>query len=213
MNINPNNQELIEYYNERAPEYEEFYWGGIGTRLHDPELYTRETLRIRHLLPGLVSGKCLDIACGTGFWLPVYQQNCSSITLIDQSENVLAECEKKINLLGIKNKTEIVQNNLFTHDYVQNLYDCVIAGFLISHFLDSELEDFFHLVNNLLVSSGHLVIIDSIWNKKLVEIGRNKAGIINRKLSDGREYQMYKRYFERDDIFQLSNEFDLEINC
>lgn len=200
------NQELFEYYNERASEYEEFYWGGSGARFHDPELYTRETLTIRGLLPDLVSGKCLDIACGTGFWLPVYEKNCTSIILIDQSKNVLAECKRKVNLLGIHNKTEIIRANILEYDFPKKTYDSIVTGFLISHLSDLELNKFFHLVKDILVSGGRVSIIDNTWNEDTADSGRTKTGTITRKLNDDREFKVYKRYFEQDDIIRISEE-------
>ncbi|UCD09664.1 MAG: class I SAM-dependent methyltransferase [Dehalococcoidales bacterium] len=211
MNKHSSNQELFEYYNARASEYEEFYWGRSGARIHDPELYTRETLTVRNLLPDLISGNCLDIACGTGFWLPVYEKNCTNITLIDQSENVLVECEKKVNLLRIKDKVEIVQDNLFTHDFKKKTYDCVLTGFLISHFRFSELTEFLHLADNLLISRGRLIIIDSTWNEEVASSGRTKIGTMSRMLSDGQEFSVYKRYFDQDDIDRMSDEHGLTV--
>ncbi|UCC16016.1 MAG: class I SAM-dependent methyltransferase [Dehalococcoidales bacterium] len=207
MNKRSDDSELFSYYNERASEYEEFYSGRTGARIHDPELYTRETLTIRRLLSELVYGKCLDMACGTGFWLPVYEKNCGHITLIDQSENVLAECNEKVNLLGIKDKVEIIQDNVFEYDFPKKTYDSVLAGFFISHFKDSELKRFFHLINALLVSGGRLVIIDSNWNEETANSDRTKSGIISRTLSNGRKFEVYKRYFEQDDINKMSEKY------
>ena len=109
-----NQQELFEYYNQRAPEYEAFYYGGKPAYVPDPDAYRGEVSIISRLLPTYISGNCIDIACGTGFWLPFYEENCPEIALIDQSQSMLVECAKKVKKLGIENKTEIICDDFFS---------------------------------------------------------------------------------------------------
>lgn len=206
-------RELFEYYNERAPEYEGFYWGEFPAKIPNPDLYKNDTTAISKLLPDHISGKCIDIACGTGFWLPVYEKNCTKITLIDQSESVLAECAKKVQKLGIENKTEIIRDEIFSHPFKEHIYNNALAGFLISHLPDAELDTFFNILKKLLIPSGRFAILDSTWNEEIAAIRKNKTGMIKRVLSDGRKFDIYKRYFERQDLDTLAegNKFNLEI--
>lgn len=204
-------RELFEYYNERAQEYEEFYWGRFGAKIPNPDIYRNDTIGITQLLPNYVRGKCIDIACGTGFWLPVYEKNCHWITLIDQSEGVLEECSKKIQKLGIENKTEIICGDLFDYPYKKNEYNTAVIGFLISHFNDTELNQFFDIVKTLLVKNGRFVIIDSTWNQELAGMGREKVGFIERILMDGRRFTILKRYFERQTVLELTKVIKADI--
>jgi len=197
-------QELFEYYNERAPEYEDFYWGDSPPRLFSPDVYKNDTMTIRELLPGYVKGKCLDIACGTGFWLPVYEKNCTAITLIDQSAGVLAECRKKIKSLGIEGKTRLIRDEVFGYTFKTGEFDSALIGFLVSHLNDNELYTLFNLLR--------FVIIDSAWNDELIKMGRSKTGMINRSLKDGREFEIYKRYFNEYDLRELAKIFSLSID-
>jgi len=115
--------ELFQYYNERAPEYEAFYYGKFPTPHPEPDIYNNDRLPIQPLVSQYISGRCIDIACGTGFWLPFYYRNCPAITLIDQSENMLAECSKKVKGLGIENTTSIVRGDIFNHGLPFSTYD------------------------------------------------------------------------------------------
>jgi predicted acetyltransferase len=74
FSVSPTN-DIFQYYNERAPEYEAFYAGEFPTGPRRPELYKTDIKAIQRLLPDYISGNCIDIACGTGFWLPSYHQN------------------------------------------------------------------------------------------------------------------------------------------
>jgi len=88
---------MLAYYNERASEYEEAYTRGTGTAsITDPAVFTTEIAVLEDIVRGFGRGHLLDVACGTGYWLPHYIANCSRITLFDQSEQMLAECESKV---------------------------------------------------------------------------------------------------------------------
>ncbi len=205
------NQELFEYYDERAPEYEEFYWGEFPAIIPNPDIYKNDALTIQRLLPDYIRGKCIDIACGSGFWLPFYQKNCSEITLIDQSESMLAECAKKIQKLGIENKTEIIRDDIFNYAYKEHEYDSALMGFLISHFKEVELSNFFKILKTLLIPGGSFVIIDGVWNEMIAKIRKSKAGVIKRSLKDGREFKIYKRYFEKQDLYSLAEKDSINL--
>ena len=56
----------------------------------------------------------------------------------------------------------------------------------------------------MLIHGGQLVIIDSVWNDELAKMGRSKSGTIKRSLSDGHEFEIYKRYFEKHDLYSLA---------
>ena len=209
----PGRPELFEYYNERAPEYEDFYLGIAPTKLFSQEIYRNDTQNVLELVPDYVKGKCLDVACGTGYWMPAYQKNCPEITLIDQSESALAECRKKIDKLGIHDKTEVVQGELFNHLYKANTYDSVLLGFLISHLTDSDLDYLISIIAKAMVPGGRLTIIDSNWSDEWLKARRTKDGMITRRLKDGREFEIYKRFFEPPDLenFAARNNIQLEI--
>jgi len=207
----PKKQELFEYYNERASEYEGFYLGGIPAKIPDPSIYRKDTSAVSKLLAGYIGGECIDLACGTGFWLPVYEKGCTRITLIDQSESMLAECRQKIEKLGIENKTEIIRGDLFGYAFKERKYDGALIGFLLSHLTDSGMERFFHILKRVLKIRGRFVIIDDVWSQEIAATGRPKAGRVKRTLSDGRQFEIFKRYFEKPDLNSLAERHDLKL--
>jgi SAM-dependent methyltransferase len=209
---NSYNHELFEYYNERAPEYEEFYYSRFPTPRVKPDIYLKDREPIQSLVGNYISGKCVDIACGTGFWLPYYHANCSGITLIDQSEKMLEECSKKIEHLEIGGKTSLVKNDVFNPSLANGSFDSVI-GFLISHLDDGQITDFFKQLKAFLKPGGRFVIIDSNWGDMNQSMRLVKAGIDERRLFDVRKYSIFKRFFDKSDLDFLGKTYgiDLEI--
>jgi len=208
---NPSNQELFQYYNERAPEYEEFYYGRFPTPRTEPDIYNKDREPIQQLVGKYISGDCIDIACGTGFWLPHYYLNCSSITLVDQSENMLAECQKKIENLGIAAKTRTLRNDIFSLSLADGSYDSAVVGFLISHFDDVLLERFMTRLKAFLKPGGRFVIIDSVWGEINQGLRLVKAGMNERELFDRRKFSIYKRFFEKQDLRKIADIYDMEL--
>ena len=198
------NQELFTYYNERAPEYEAFYEGQFPTGARTPELYQADTKAIQQLLPHYVKGNCIDIACGTGFWLICYHQKCSTITLIDQAEGVLAETQKKILQLGIQDKTRTIRGDVFKDLPLNHEYNTAVSGFLISHFNDAEIKRFLSVVKEVLKPGGTFVIIDSIWGDEVKTFHKTQSGAVTRRLYDGREFRIFKRFFTQEELRHIT---------
>ena len=211
MKHQPENQELFEYYNDRAPEYEAFYAGEFPTGPRSPELYKSDTKAIQQLIPDYISGKCIDIACGTGFWLPYYHQNCTTITLIDQSNGVLAESKKKIKDLSIENKAKTQCGDIFIDIPSDRFYDSALAGFIISHFKNEELSEFFTILRKALKPGGQFVIIDSVWGEEAKAHHRDQNGMATRRLYDGREFQIYKRYFTKEELQNIARKSGIKV--
>jgi SAM-dependent methyltransferase len=206
-----NSQELFQYYNERAPEYEAFYYGRFPAARSEPDIYIKDRQPIQSLVSRYISGKCVDIACGTGFWLPYYYKNCSTVTLIDQSTNMLAECRKMIERLGIEERTNVVPGDIFNHYLADGSYDSAIIGFLISHFGDDLLASFMKQLKKYLKPAGVFVIIDSNWGEVNQALRRDKAGMNERELFDGRKFSIYKRFFEKSDLQIMCETYSMDL--
>src|SRR5688572_13823800 len=127
-------QSMLRYYDERASEYEEAYVRGTGTAsIPDPDVFRREAVLLAAVVERFASGRLVDLACGTGYWLPHYAAHCSSIALVDQSGRMLEECRTKIEALGVAGRCTVVQADVFEHEFPERAYDCALVGFLVSH--------------------------------------------------------------------------------
>jgi ubiquinone/menaquinone biosynthesis C-methylase UbiE len=205
-------RQMLHYYNERAPEYEEAYTLGTGTAsISDPSIFTTEVT----VLPGIVrrfaQGRLMDLACGTGYWLPHYAEGTSSITLFDQSEKMLDECRKKIQRYGIGDRVTLIQGDFFEYEFEAAAYDCVLAGFFLSHLTEPQEALVFTVLRKMLGISGRFLIFDSAWSPERAKVN-DKVGRQLRRLNDGTRFEVYKRYFDREDVLGWAEHYETQLD-
>jgi ubiquinone/menaquinone biosynthesis C-methylase UbiE len=191
---------MLRYYDERAPEYEEAYVLGTGTAsMPDPSVFRTEARQLATIVERCASGRLIDLACGTGYWLPHYAERCRRITLFDQSTRMLNECRKKITELGIADRCSLVCGDFFDHAFDPRAYDCALAGFFLSHLTEAQEPLLFEALERMLDSSGRFLILDSAWSLERARFNA-KAERQERRLNDGTCFEIYKRYAGLDDI-------------
>lgn len=195
---NSNMNELIKYYDERAEEYDEIY-KGQGPAIPDLKVYKKDVLEIIKIVSKFGKGCLIDIGCGTGFWIPYYEKNCDTITLIDDSENMISECRKRVAELGVESKCHFIKEDFFTIDFENHKFDGAIAGFLISHLFPDKEESFFEKLKGILKQDAVFLFIDSSWSKWRSQF-RKKEGLHERILNDGRKFTIYKKYFTQAEV-------------
>ena len=202
---------MLAYYNERAPEYEEAYTLGTGTAsITDPSVFTAEIVSLAGVVGGFGNGQLIDLACGTGYWLPHYVRNCSRVTLFDQSERMLEECERKVRVLGHADRCVVIRGDAFDYDFAPVAYDCALIGFLLSHLSEPQEAELFQKVRRMLRPSGRFLILDSAWTELRATFNR-KVGRQTRQLNDGTQFEIYKRYLDREDIARWTEEYHVTI--
>ena len=74
-----------------------------------------------------------------------------------------------------------------------------ILGLMVSYLHREDEKAFFERINQILTPRARLLIIDSLWNPKRSKY-RNKEGVEERTLNDGRKFKVYKRYLDKADI-------------
>jgi ubiquinone/menaquinone biosynthesis C-methylase UbiE len=191
---------MFRYYDERASEYEDAYVKASGTAsIPDPEVFRREAALLAGIVERFARGRILDLACGTGYWLPHYAGQCSTITLVDQAPRMLDECSKKVTALGVEDRTEIIHGDVFSRPVGEHAYDCALVGFLISHLTDEEEARLFDLLQRALDSNGRFLILESAYSAERERFNA-KVERQERRLNDGARFEIYKRYVDRDDI-------------
>ena len=197
------------YYDERAAEFDEIYTLGMPPgKTSDPELYKEEARALANLVQVHCHDSLLDIPCGTGYWLQFYAANCSAITLVDQSENMLQEGREKAHEYGVEPITRFMTGDALEVPLEDRSFDSVLVGFFLSHITDSQMDLFFRKLRNLLKPGGRMLILDSNWTR--YRGSRPKEGTTIRKLNDGRQFEIYKRYFEGADFDRMSEACEMD---
>jgi len=203
-------QSMNDYYNERAPEYDEIYMGKGPASISNPDAYKTETTILAQLVEQYCVGNHLDMPCGTGFWLPHYAQKCQHMTLVDQSENMLAECRKKASEARVLNKCQFICTDIWHDDFLHDQFDSILFGFFISHLPPEEEAKLFSMLRILLTNGGTFLILDSIWSAERAA-HRNKEGVQERILNDGRRFDIYKKYFTAEDFGKMGQMYQCNI--
>ena len=152
----------------------------------------------------------MDLACGTAYWLPHYAPNCSSITLFDQSDRMLAEGRAKADRLGFLDRCVFLRGDFFEQEFEQNVYDTVLVGFFLSHLTETQERLLFDALRTMLDPAGRFLILDSAWSP---ERARWNAKVERqpRRLNDGTSFDIYKRYCDRDDTLRWAREYDVRL--
>lgn len=202
-------QSMNEYYDERAAEFDEIYTlGKPPGSVKDPEHYMEEARQLAKIVREQGRGSLLDIPCGTGYWLQFYAENCSAITLVDQSEKMLGQGREKAREHGVEPISRFLRADALEVPLEDRSFDTVLVGFFLSHITDQQMDLFFEKIRSVLKPAGHLLILDSCWSP--FRKTRPKEGMAQRKLNDGRLFEIYKRYFDRSDFERMAKAYDME---
>lgn len=188
-------EEQIAYYRARAGEYDEWF---LRQGCHDrgPEWNRRwfsevEAARAR-LGEFHPSGEVLELACGTGFWTAELVRYADRMTAVDASPEVLKINREKV----ARRKVRYVQADLFDWQ-PDGRYDVVFFSFWLSHVPPERFEPFWNLVRRALAPGGRVFFVDSLRPETSRNTGHGDTTTF-RKLNDGREFQIYKVFYQPD---------------
>jgi len=191
----------IAYYRARAGEYDE-WWFRTGRYDRGADFNAQwhaETATVEAALVSWLAARrpadVLELACGTGLFTRLIAPRVARLASIDASTEVIEINRARV---GADN-VEYVQADLFAWRPVRR-YDAIFFSFWLSHVPDSRFAAFWELVASALALGGAAYLIDSAFDptstaKDHVLPGR-EAGIVTRKLNDGREFRIVKVFYE-----------------
>lgn len=171
---------MKEYYDARAPEYDDWYYGQGQFAGRARPGWAEEVAALERALRSLQPARTLDVACGTGFltrWLP------GELVGLDQSEAMLVEARKRLP------RAELVRGDALDGlPFEDDSFDRVFTGHFYGH-LEPDVRARF-LVDARRVAP-ELVVVDSAGSGEEVQ---------ERILSDGTRWEVYKRWFEPEQL-------------
>jgi ubiquinone/menaquinone biosynthesis C-methylase UbiE len=205
MNANSDNldQTLAEqrdYYDARAPEYDE-WWLRKGRFDHGDEANARWHAEVAMLHEALddagIHGDVLELAPGTGNWTIQLARLASHVTALDASPEMIAINRARLESAGLSDRVTFEQVDLFNW-HPDRTYNAVVMGFFLSH-VPLEIEDaLMSAVAAALKPGGRVFFADSkreptstAPDQPLPAAGDQ---IMTRKLNDGRTFQVIKLY-------------------
>lgn len=191
-------QQQIDYYRARAGEYDQWFYR-VGRYDHGEELNEQWFSEARQVMQALHTigpvNEALELACGTGIWTEQLLRISQQITALDASPEVMAINHDKLKADNVTYQ----QADLFQWEPARQ-YDLVLFGFWLSHVPPEKFHDFLAKVAQATKPGGHVFIVDSqranYSSAKDHAAYEPESVFHTRKLNDGREFKIYKVFYE-----------------
>jgi SAM-dependent methyltransferase len=174
-----------DYYDTRAPEYDEWYLGlGKFAGLERPD-WDEDVHKLELTIAGLPPASTLDVGCGTGF---LTQHLRGEITAVDQSERMLAIARQRLPA------ATCVHGDALELPFDDDSFERIFTAHFYGHLQDPERELFLAEARRV---APELVVVDSALEGGRVRgHGAEKEEWQERVLNDGSRFTIYKRYFD-----------------
>jgi SAM-dependent methyltransferase len=194
-------QDQIDYYRARAAEYDEWWFRG-GRYDRGAALNARwhaETAAVDAALIAWLDerrpGSVLELACGTGLFTRHLAPRAGHVTALDASSEVLAINRSRVG----GDNVEYVEADLFTWR-PQRRYDLVFVSFWLSHVPPDRFEAFWAMLGEAIDTRSAAYLIDSAFARTSTAkdhvLPNDNAGVVTRRLNDGREFRIVKIFYE-----------------
>ena len=185
------------YYQKRAGEYDEwFYRRGRYDRgeKNNADWFTEiEAVRARLKAQGAL-GETLEIAGGTGLWTALLKDQASSVHVLDASNEVLELNSQRCRA----ENTSYEVADVFVW-VPSRKYDFIFFSFWLSHVPEEKFVQFWKLVEASLKPGGRWYFVDSRADESSRAVDHSldaNTDISKRRLNDGEEYDIIKRYYD-----------------
>jgi demethylmenaquinone methyltransferase/2-methoxy-6-polyprenyl-1,4-benzoquinol methylase len=191
-------RQQLEYYRSRAGEYDE-WWLRRGRCDRGEELNKQWFAEAAAVSSALAefrpTGRVLELACGTGIWTEQLVRFASQLTALDWSPEVLAINRDRLR----STKVHYIEADLFEWRPTEQ-FDTIFFGFWLSHVPPERFAEFWALVRTCLAPGGRVFFVDSRYDQtstaKDHRLPTPDATVLSRLLNDGREYKIYKVFYE-----------------
>jgi demethylmenaquinone methyltransferase/2-methoxy-6-polyprenyl-1,4-benzoquinol methylase len=178
---------MREYYDTRAPEYDEWYLGlGKFAGVERPD-WDEDVRALELTIAALPPARTLDVACGTGY---LTRHLPGQVTALDQSERMLAIARQR--LPG----ATCVQGDALDLPFEDDSFERVFTGHFYGHLEDGERERFLAEARRV---AAELIVVDSAAPGARLR-GHREQEWQERVLNDGSRFTVYKRYFDGPDL-------------
>lgn len=169
---------MKEYYDTRAPEYDDWYRGHGLFAERDRPGWEAELEQLVAVVRALPAARTLDVACGTGF---LTRHLHGDVVGLDQSARMLDVAARQA-----PNAT-FVEGDALDLPFPDGTFDRVFSGHFYGHLEPAERKRFLREARRV---ARELVLVDA---------SRAHSGIDEhmspRVLNDGSRWEVFKRYF------------------
>jgi demethylmenaquinone methyltransferase/2-methoxy-6-polyprenyl-1,4-benzoquinol methylase len=176
---------MKQYYDHRAPEYDEWYLGAGRFAQRDRPGWEEDLKELEDDVTALAPARTLDVACGTGF---LTRHLRGEVTALDQSERMLEVAARQVP------DATLVSGDALVLPFADDSFHRLFTGHFYGHLEGSDRDAFLAEAHRV---ASELVIVDSARRPEHEPEERQE-----RILNDGSRYEVYKRFFEPEALAQ-----------
>jgi ubiquinone/menaquinone biosynthesis C-methylase UbiE len=167
-----------EYYDARAPEYDDWYRGTGLFEDRDRPGWGDELEELCAAIEALPPTRTLDVACGTGFLTRHLQE---SVVGLDASARMLDEAARQAP------RATFVQGDALALPFVNDSFGRLFTAHFYGHLEEADRTRFLAEARRV---ARELVVVDSSRASSDVD-----EAMSERVLNDGSRWEVYKRWF------------------
>jgi len=174
---------MKEYYDTRAPEYDDWYLGVGRFASRERPGWHDAVGELERAVHALEPARTLDVACGTGF---LTRHLRGEVTGLDQSERMIEIAHERAPA------ATFIQADAIPLPFGDGAFDRVFTGHFYGHLEGSDREQFLAEAHRV---ARELIVVDSA-----VRPDHEREETQERILNDGSAFEVYKRYFDGDEL-------------
>jgi SAM-dependent methyltransferase len=194
-------EQQLDYYRARAGEYDD-WWFRTGRYDRGADANAAWFAEVAALESALARfgacGDVLELACGTGLWTRQLVASADQLTAVDGAPEVLAINRARTEALGAS--VTYVEADLFSWEPPRHAFDACVFAFWLSHVPEDRFASFWAMVSAALRPDGRVLLIDSQRAPRSKArdhtMPAEESSLEQRRLDDGREFEIVKRYYE-----------------
>ena len=197
-------QQQIVYYQDRACEYDEWFLrqGRYDRGAEWNAQWFQEVEQVRQALDQFKpTWSVLELACGTRLWTQQLLGHAHQISAVDAVAEVLKLNQQRLHSL----KVNYVQADIFAWQPTE-FFEVVFFSFWLSHGPDLHFDLFWRMVSRAISPAGRVFFIDPRYEPTSTaqdhRLGDPQAGKVLRRLNDGREFRIFKVFYERKQLIE-----------
>jgi SAM-dependent methyltransferase len=193
--------EQIAYYRARAAEYDAWWFrtGRFDRGDENNAVWRAETAMVEQAVAARLDearpSTVLELACGTGLFTRHIAPRVAVVTAVDASPEVIEINRGRVAAANVR----YVEADLFAFE-PDRRYDCVFMSFWLSHVPRARFAAFWSMVRRALAPDGFAYVVDSAHDPTSTAANHptpdRHAGIVTRRLDDGREFRIVKIFHE-----------------
>jgi demethylmenaquinone methyltransferase/2-methoxy-6-polyprenyl-1,4-benzoquinol methylase len=193
-------QEMVQYYAERAAEYDDIYtippWQSSVTAL-------------QALIPPFFAGRrVFEVACGTGYWTQYAAQHALSVYAMDINKTTLTLARRRA-----YGQAEVTFgcHDAYASPPELGRFNAGLAGFWLSHVDMSRLQDFLDDFHAHLEPGSCVLLFDERWTPTR-RLPTSRTDVVGnryemRQLSSGTRFEIIKNFYDASQLQERFGEY------